>query len=133
MIFTDPEVAHVGQSENELIENNTPFEVVKYGLDDLDRAIADGENRGFVKALVKKGSDKILGATIVGHGAGEMLPEFVAAMRNNIGLNKILGTIHSYPTWSEGNKYAAGVWKKSHAPESLLKWVKKFHNFRRRV
>lgn len=133
VIFTDPEVAHVGASEIELAQKNTNFEVVKYGLDDLDRAIADGENHGFVKVLVKKGSDKILGVTIVGVGAGEMLPEFVSAMKHGIGLNKILGTIHSYPTWNEANKYAAGVWKKAHAPQTLLKWVARFHALRRKI
>ncbi len=132
VIFTDPEVAHVGRSESDLIDERVDYEKVCYDLRDLDRAIADGDNRGFVKVMLKKGSDKILGATIVGAHGGELLPEFVTAMKNNIGLNKILGTIHSYPTWSEANKYVAGVWKKAHAPEVLLKWVKRYHGFRRR-
>ncbi len=131
VIFTDPEVAHVGRSESDLVRENIAYEKVCYDLSDLDRAIADGDNRGFVKVMVKKGSDKILGATIVGAHAGELMPEFVMAMKNNIGLNKILGTIHSYPTWSEANKYVAGVWKKAHAPENLLKWVKRYHDFLR--
>ncbi len=132
VIFTDPEIAHVGRSESELVGERVDYEKVHYDLSDLDRAIADGDNRGFVKVMLKKGSDRILGATIVGAHAGELLPEFVMAMKNNIGLNKILGTIHSYPTWSEANKYVAGVWKKTHAPEGLLKWVKRYHDFRRR-
>ncbi len=131
VIFTDPEIAHVGQSETDLTHDNIAYEKVCYDLSDLDRAIADGDNHGFVKVMLKKGSDKILGATIVGAHAGELLPEFVMAMKNNIGLNKILGTIHSYPTWSEANKYVAGVWKKAHALEGLLKWVKRYHDFRR--
>ncbi len=129
VIFTDPEVAHVGRSESDLVSERVDYEKVIYDLSDLDRAIADGDNRGFVKVMLKKGSDKILGATIVGAHAGELLPEFVMAMKNNIGLNKILGTIHSYPTWSEANKYVAGVWKKAHVPEGLLKWVKRYHDF----
>ncbi len=122
----------MGQSETDLTHDNIAYEKVCYDLRDLDRAIADGDNRGFIKVMLKKGSDKILGATIVGAHGGELLPEFVTAMKNNIGLNKILGTIHSYPTWSEANKYVAGVWKKAHAPEVLLKWVKRYHGFRRR-
>lgn len=132
VIFTDPEVGHVGAAENDLISAGIDYEVVKYGLDDLDRAIADGENIGMVKVLVQKGKDKILGATIVGSHSGEIISEFVAAMKNKKGLNSILGTIHSYPTWSEANKYAAGNWKRANAPQTLLKWVEKYHAFRRR-
>ncbi len=132
VIFTDPEVAHVGASENELKEQNVDYEKVVYDLSDLDRAIADGENHGLVKVLMKRGKDKILGATIVGSHSGELITEFVTAMKNGHGLNKILGTIHSYPTWSEANKYAAGVWKKSNAPQGILALLKRFHNFRRR-
>lgn len=132
VIFTDPEVAHVGASENELNERSVDYELVSYDLSDLDRAIADGENKGMVKVLMKKGKDQILGATIVGSHSGELITEFVTAMKNGHGLNTILGTIHSYPTWSEANKYAAGVWKKNNAPERVLSWLRGFHRFRRR-
>lgn len=129
--FTDPEVARVGLSQNEAKAANIEYEVVTYGIDDLDRAIADSEDHGFVKVLTVPGKDKILGATIVGHHAADLLAEFVLAMKYNIGLNKILGTIHTYPTMSEANKYAAGMWKKAHAPEKLLEWVKKYHAWMR--
>ena len=129
--FTDPEVARVGLNEQEAIDRRIKYEVTVYGLDDLDRAIADGEDHGFVKVLTVPGKDRILGATIVGEHAGDLIAEFVSAMRHGFGLNKILGTIHIYPTWTEGNKYAAGNWKKAHAPENLLKWVERFHTWRR--
>jgi pyruvate/2-oxoglutarate dehydrogenase complex dihydrolipoamide dehydrogenase (E3) component len=129
--YTDPEVATVGMNEKALKAEDIDYEVVKYGIDDLDRAIADGNNYGFVKVLVRKNSDKILGATIVGPHAGELLTEFVTNMKNNKGLNAILGTIHSYPTFSEANKYAAGNWKKDHAPEKALNYLRKFHQWRR--
>ena len=129
--FVDPEVARVGLNEQEAKEKGIPHEVTVYGLDDLDRAIADGEAHGFVKVLTVPGKDKILGATIVGEHAGDLLAEYVLAMRHGIGLNKILGTIHIYPTLAEANKYVAGVWKKAHAPEKLLAWVERFHAWRR--
>ncbi len=129
--FTDPEVARVGINEQEANDEGIDFEVTRYGLDDLDRAIADGEDHGFVKVITPKGKDRILGATIVGSHAGDILTEFVLAMKYGLGLNKILGTIHAYPTIGEANKYLAGNWKKAHAPEGLLKWVKKFHGWRR--
>mgnify|MGYP003974941085 FL=1 len=129
--FTDPEVARVEINEQEAIDEGIDFEVTRYGLDDLDRAIADGEDSGFVKVITPKGKDKILGATIVGSHAGDLLTEFVLAMKHGLGLNKILGTIHAYPTMSEANKYLAGNWKKAHAPEELLNWVEKFHTWRR--
>ena len=129
--FTDPEVARVGMNEQDAIDQDVPYEVTVYGLDDLDRAIADGEDFGFVKVLTVPGKDRILGATIVGEHAGELIAEFVSAMRHGLGLNKILGTIHIYPTWTEGNKFAAGNWKKAHAPEKLLQWVERFHAWRR--
>lgn len=129
--FTDPEVARVGLNEQDAKERNIPYEVTHYGLDDLDRAIADGEDQGFVKVLTVPGKDKILGATIVGEHAGDLIAEFVTAMRHGLGLNKILGTIHIYPTWTEGNKFAAGIWKRAHAPEKLLGWVERFHDWRR--
>ena len=130
--FTDPEVARVGLNEQEAKEQNIPYEVVTYGLDDLDRAIADSEDHGFVKVLTQPGKDKILGVTIVGEHAGDLIAEFVLAMKHGLGLNKILGTIHIYPTMAEANKYVAGMWKKEHAPEGLLRWVEKFHAWRRR-
>ena len=129
--FTDPEVARVGLSETEARERGVPVEVTRYGLDDLDRAITDDAAHGFVKVLTAPGSDKILGATIVGHHAGEVLAEFVLAMKHGLGLNKILGTIHAYPTWVEANKYAAGSWKRAHAPQKLLAWVQRYHAWER--
>jgi pyruvate/2-oxoglutarate dehydrogenase complex dihydrolipoamide dehydrogenase (E3) component len=129
--FTDPEVARVGINEIEAKERNIPYEVTTYEIDDLDRAIADEEAHGLVKVLTIPGKDKILGVTIVGEHAGDLIAEYVSAMRNSIGLNKILGTIHIYPTLAEANKYVAGNWKKAHAPERLLKWVEKFHAWRR--
>jgi pyruvate/2-oxoglutarate dehydrogenase complex dihydrolipoamide dehydrogenase (E3) component/uncharacterized membrane protein YdjX (TVP38/TMEM64 family) len=125
--FTDPEVARVGLNELEAREQNIPYEVTVYGIDDLDRAIAEGEAHGMVKVLTVPGKDRILGATIVGEQAAELIVEFIAAMKHGIGLNKILGTIHIYPTLAEANKYAAGVWKKAHAPQGLLRHVERFH------
>ena len=130
--FTDPEVARVGLNEQEAKEQNISYEVVTYGLDDLDRAIADSEDHGFVKVLTQPGKDTILGVTIVGEHAGDLIAEFVLAMKHGLGLNKILGTIHIYPTMAEANKYVAGMWKKEHAPEGLLRLVEKFHAWRRR-
>jgi pyruvate/2-oxoglutarate dehydrogenase complex dihydrolipoamide dehydrogenase (E3) component/uncharacterized membrane protein YdjX (TVP38/TMEM64 family) len=129
--FIDPEVARVGLNEQEAKEKNIAYEVTKYGIDDLDRAIADSEAHGFVKVLTVPGKDTILGVTIVGTHAGDLLTEFVLAMKHGLGLNKILGTIHTYPTLAEANKYAAGDWKRAHAPEKLLVWVKKFHDWKR--
>lgn len=130
--FTSPEVARVGLSEEEAKAQGTAYEVTRYGLDDLDRAIADGDARGFVKVVTPKGKDRILGATIVGEHAGELLAEFTLAMKHGLGLNNILGTIHPYPTWSEAAKYAAGEWKRAHAPLALLAILARFHNWRRR-
>jgi pyruvate/2-oxoglutarate dehydrogenase complex dihydrolipoamide dehydrogenase (E3) component len=130
--FTDPEVARVGLNELDAKERNIPYEVTVYGLDDLDRAIADEEAHGMVKVLTVPGKDRILGVTIAGEHAGDLIAEFVAAMRHGLGLNKILGTIHIYPTLAEANKYAAGAWKKAHAPQGLLRLVEKFHAWRRR-
>ena len=129
--FTDPEVARVGLSEDEAREREVDYEVTTYGLDDLDRAIADSADYGFVKVLTRPGKDEILGATIVGAHAGEMLPEFVLAMKHKLGLNKLLGTIHVYPTYSEALKYAAGEWKKARKPEKVLTWAKRFFKWRR--
>ena len=129
--FIDPEVARVGINEQEAKEQDIAYEVTRYGIDDLDRAIADSEARGFVKVLTVPGKDTILGVTIVGTHAGDLLAEFVLAMKHGLGLNKILGTIHTYPTLAEANKYAAGEWKRAHAPEKLLTYVKKFHDWKR--
>jgi len=129
--FTDPEVARVGLNEKEALEKKIEYEVVNYDISELDRAIAEDEDRGFIKVLVSPGKDTVLGATIVGHHAGELITEFVTAMKHNFGLNKILGTIHAYPTFSEANKSLAGNWKKSHAPEGALKWLKRYHAWRR--
>ena len=130
--FTDPEVARVGLSEIEARDSGVPYEVTKYGIDDLDRAIADGTAHGFVKVLTVPGKDKILGVTIVGEHAGDLLAEYVLAMKHGLGLNKILGTIHTYPTLAEANKYAAGEWKRAHAPARLLAWARRYHDWKRR-
>ncbi len=129
--YTLPEVARVGLNETEAEEQNISYEVTNYNLAELDRAITDSEAHGFVKVITVKGKDQILGATIVGAHAGDMLPEFVLAMRWGLGLNKILSTIHSYPTLAEANKYAAGMWRKNHAPKTVLNWLEKIHRFRR--
>lgn len=129
--FTSPEVARVGLSEEEARQQGIEYEVTRYGIDDLDRAIADGVAQGFVKVLTPPGKDHILGVTIVGESASDLISEYVLAMKHGLGLNKILGTIHIYPTLSEANKYAAGEWKKNHKPERLLRWVERFHDWRR--
>jgi len=129
--FIDPEVARVGLNEQDAREQGVAYEVVKYGLDDLDRAIADSEAHGFVKVLTVPGKDTILGVTIVGSHAAELLAEYVLAMKHGLGMNKILGTIHTYPTWAEANKYAAGMWKRAHQPHRLLQWVRKYHDWKR--
>lgn len=129
--YTHPELARVGLNEKEATQQGIEYEVTQYGLDDLDRAIADGHAHGFIKVITPKGKDKILGATIVGAHAGDLLAEFTLAMRYNLGLNKILGTIHPYPTMSEAVKYSAGVWKQNNAPKKLLKWVAIFHKWMR--
>jgi pyruvate/2-oxoglutarate dehydrogenase complex dihydrolipoamide dehydrogenase (E3) component/uncharacterized membrane protein YdjX (TVP38/TMEM64 family) len=129
--FTDPEVARVGLNESEAREQGVACEVTKYGIDDLDRAIADGNAQGFVKVLTAPGKDRILGVTIVGEHAGDLLAEYVLAMKHGLGLNKILGTIHVYPTLAEANKYAAGEWKRAHAPKALLEWVGRYHAWER--
>lgn len=128
--FTDPEVARVGLNEQDAKEQGVAFEVTRYGIDDLDRAIADSEAHGVVKVLTVPGKDKILGVTIAGVHAGDLLAEFVLAMKHGLGLNKILGTIHTYPTLAEANKYAAGEWKRAHAPEKVLLWLGKYHAWR---
>ena len=129
--FISPEVARVGLNEQDAIDQGVDYEVTRYGIDDLDRAIADGSDEGFVKVLTAKGSDRILGVTIVGAHAGDLIAEYVLAMKHGIGLKKILGTIHIYPTLAEANKYAAGEWSKAHAPQKLLQWVERFHRWQR--
>jgi pyruvate/2-oxoglutarate dehydrogenase complex dihydrolipoamide dehydrogenase (E3) component/uncharacterized membrane protein YdjX (TVP38/TMEM64 family) len=129
--FLDPEIARVGLNEAEAKAKGIAYEITHYGIDDLDRAIADGKAHGFVKVLTVPGKDRILGATIVGEQAGELLAEFTLAMRHGLGLNAILSTIHAYPTMMEANKYAAGVWKKAHAPEWALKLLERYHRWER--
>jgi pyruvate/2-oxoglutarate dehydrogenase complex dihydrolipoamide dehydrogenase (E3) component/uncharacterized membrane protein YdjX (TVP38/TMEM64 family) len=129
--FIDPEVARVGLNEQEATERGVAFETTRYDIGDLDRAIADSAAGGFVKVLTVPGKDRILGVSIVGEHAGELLAEFVLAMRHGLGLNKILGTIHTYPTLVEANKYAAGEWRRAHAPQRLLGWVERYHAWKR--
>ena len=129
--FTSPEVARVGLNEDDARAQGIPVEVTRYGIDDLDRAIADGSDRGFVKVLTPPGKDRILGVTIVGEAASDLISEYVLAMKHGLGLNKILGTIHIYPTRAEANKFAAGEWKQAHKPEKLLRWVQRFHDWQR--
>ena len=129
--FIDPEVARVGINEQEAIEQGIDYEITRFDFEELDRAITDSAANGFIKVITPKGKDKILGVTIVSEHAGDLIVEFVLAMKHGLGLNKILGTIHSYPTWAEGNKYAAGEWKRNHAPETVLNWLEKFHTWRR--
>ncbi len=129
--FTEPEVARVGLNELEAKEKKIPYEVTTFKLEELDRAIAEGEAHGVVKILTPPGSDKILGVTIAGEHAGDVIAEYVLAMRHGLGLNKILGTIHIYPTLAEMNKYAAGEWKKAHKPDRALRLLEKMHAWTR--
>jgi pyruvate/2-oxoglutarate dehydrogenase complex dihydrolipoamide dehydrogenase (E3) component/uncharacterized membrane protein YdjX (TVP38/TMEM64 family) len=129
--FTDPEVAHVGINEQQAHTQQIAYEVSRFELDDLDRALTDEEAQGFIKVLTVPGKDKILGVTIVGDHAGDLIAEYVSAMRHKIGLNKILSTIHIYPTLAEANKYVAGQWKQAHKPEKILTWLSRFHRWRR--
>ena len=130
--FTEPEVARVGLNETDAQSQGIEYEVTNYDISGLDRAIADQAAQGLVKVITPPGKDKILGVTIVGEHAGDLITEYVTAMKHKLGLNKILATIHIYPTLSEANKYAAGEWKKAHAPERLLGWVKKYHTWQRK-
>jgi len=130
--FTDPELARVGLTEAEAREQGIACEVTRYGIDELDRAIADGDARGFVKLVTKAGSDRLLGVTIVGPHAGELIAEYVLAMRHRLGLRKLLNTIHSYPTLAEANRHAAGEWQRHHLPGALLKLAGAWHRWRRR-
>jgi len=130
-LFTSPEVARVGINEQEAAQQNIACEVFTYGIDDLDRAIADSEAHGFVKVLTPPGKDKILGVTIVGAHAADLLAEYTLAMRHGLGLKKILGTVHSYPTYSEANKFAAGLWQQAHLPDRLMDIAERYNNWRR--
>lgn len=129
--FIDPEVARVGLNETEAQQQGIDYEVTRFEFEELDRAIAESSTKGFIKVITPKGKDTILGVTIVAQQAGDLIAEFVLAMKHGLGLNKILGTIHAYPTWAEGNKYAAGEWKKAHAPQTVLNWLEKYHTWRR--
>lgn len=129
--FTEPEVARVGLNEQEARAQGIPYEVTRYDINDLDRAIADSDAHGFVKILTVPGKDRILGVTLVGEHAGDLIAEFVLAMRHKLGLKKILGTIHIYPTLAEANKYAAGTWQRNHQPATLMAWLARFHTWRR--
>ncbi|MGA9332855.1 MAG: FAD-dependent oxidoreductase [Rudaea sp.] len=129
--FTDPEIARVGLNEREAKEQGIDYEVTRYDLSELDRAIAERDTDGFVKLITVRGKDTILGAACIGSHAGDWIAEYVLAMKYKIGLNKVLGTVHAYPTWAEANKYAAGEWKRAHAPEQVLRWLERFHRWRR--
>ncbi|ATC84366.1 FAD-dependent oxidoreductase [Pseudoalteromonas agarivorans] len=129
--FIDPEVARVGLNEQDAIDKGIDYEITRFEFEELDRAITDSATKGFIKVITPKGKDKILGVTVVSEHAGDLIAEFVLAMKHGLGLNKILGTIHSYPTWAEGNKYAAGEWKRAHAPEKVLNLLEKYHTWRR--
>ena len=129
--FIDPEVARVGINEDEAKQKGIDYEITRFDFEELDRAITDSATKGFIKVITPKGKDKILGVTIVSEHAGDLIAEFVLAMKHGLGLNKILGTIHSYPTWAEGNKYAAGEWKRNHAPQKVLNMLEKYHTWRR--
>ncbi|MDY0208518.1 MAG: FAD-dependent oxidoreductase [Pseudomonas sp.] len=129
--FIDPEVARVGINEQDAIEQGIDFEITRFEFKELDRAITESTTKGFIKVITPKGKDKILGVTVVAEHAGDLIAEFVLAMKHGLGLNKILGTIHSYPTWAEGNKYVAGEWKRNHAPQRVLNMLEKYHTWRR--
>ncbi|WP_018719148.1 FAD-dependent oxidoreductase [Arhodomonas aquaeolei] len=129
--FTEPEVARVGINERDAVAQGIDYEVTTYDISGLDRAIADGEASGLVKVLTAPGRDRVLGASIVGAHAGELIGEYVTAMRHGLGMNKILSTIHVYPTLAEANRFAAGEWKRAHAPQRLLAWLGHYHAWRR--
>ena len=130
--FTDPEVARVGLNRSEAEARGIPYESTRYPLDDLDRAIAEGEDQGWIEVLTPPGKDRILGATIVGAHAGDLIAEFVLAMRHGLGLNKILSTIHVYPSRMEAVKFTAGNWKKAQVKPWQKRWLRRFHAWQRR-
>lgn len=129
--YTDPEVARVGLSESDARDQGLDVEVTTYPLDDLDRAIAEGQAEGWVKVITQRGRDRVLGATIVGAEAGELIAEFVMAMTHGLGLKRLMSTIHAYPTRAEAVKLSAGAWRRAHAPEAALRWVGRFHDWMR--
>lgn len=129
--FVDPEVARVGLNEREARAADTAYEITRYELAELDRAITEQATHGFVKVLTVPGNDRILGATVVGERAGELIAEFALAMRHRIGLSGILATVHAYPTFVEANKHAAGAWRRVHVPERALRWLERWHRWRR--
>jgi pyruvate/2-oxoglutarate dehydrogenase complex dihydrolipoamide dehydrogenase (E3) component len=129
--YTDPEVARVGLSEREAAERGVAVEVTRYELAESDRALCEGATEGFIKLLTAPGRGRILGATLVGAHAGEMLAEFVLAMKHGLSLDAVLATIHAYPTWAEANKAAAGAWKRAHAPQRVLNWLGRLHRWER--
>jgi len=126
VVFTDPQIGRVGLNQRDAAEQGIEVEITQYELSDLDRAIADNDAQGFIQVLTVPGKDRILGATIVGPQAGELINEFVLAMKHNLGLNKLLGTIRSYPTLSEGNRFVAGEWKRKHVPHRLLAILQRY-------
>lgn len=129
--FTQPEVARVGLSEAEARDQRIDYEVTRFSFDELDRAIADGATQGSIKVLTEPGKDRILGVVIVGEHASDLLAEYVLAMKHGLGLGKILGTIHTYPTFSEANKAVAGAWRRSHVPQRLVTFAGRFHRWMR--
>lgn len=129
--YSDPEVARVGLNEDEARRQGVQVEVTRFEFAHNDRAITESARRGFIKVLTPPGRDRILGVTIVGPHAGELLAEYVLAMTHGIGLKRIMGTIHVYPTFAEINKSVASAWRKAHAPDKLLEWVGRFHAWRR--
>jgi pyruvate/2-oxoglutarate dehydrogenase complex dihydrolipoamide dehydrogenase (E3) component len=130
--FTEPEAAHVGHNETSARAAGIAHEVVRYELGHHDRAVTESASRGFVKILVAPGKDRILGASIIGHNAGELVAEIALAMKHRIGLRKLLGTVHAYPTMTEAAKLAAGQWRRAHQPERLLGWIELYHAWQRR-
>jgi pyruvate/2-oxoglutarate dehydrogenase complex dihydrolipoamide dehydrogenase (E3) component len=129
--FIDPEIARVGLNAQEADDKGIDYEITRFEFEELDRAITDSATKGFIKVITPIGKDKILGVTVVSEHAGDLIAEFVLAMKHDLGLNKILGTIHSYPAWAEGNKYAAGVWKRNYTPQTIFKWFEKYYTWRR--
>lgn len=128
--FTDPEVARVGLNEAEATERGIAYELTTFAIEELDRAIADEVAHGCVRVLTVPGKDRILGVTIVGEHAGDLIAEFVLAMKHKLGLGKILGTIHIYPTLAESNKYVAGAWRRAHTPAWLAGLAARYHAWR---
>ncbi|MNZ67034.1 Dihydrolipoyl dehydrogenase [compost metagenome] len=129
--FTEPELARVGLNEQEARAQGIAFEVTRFALAELDRAIADEAANGFVKVLTVPGRDRILGVTLVGEHAGDLLAEFVAAMQHGHGLRRVLGTLHIYPTLAEANKYAAGAWQRAHVSPRLLRVLERLQRWQR--